>query len=82
MFPIETLVSQLTEVGLIDAGLAECFVADVQAAGRADRLFISITMMAVSAVKPWPLACADTEATQDLGADRCFGRTRVPWLSR
>jgi hypothetical protein len=52
LFPIRTIVDQLVELGHLAAPLAERFVDTVEDAARRDRLFISLSMVAVSGRRP------------------------------
>lgn len=52
LFPLSLLRTQLVEAGAIDPVLGDRFVAAAEAAGRADRLCLSVTMFAASGRKP------------------------------
>ena len=47
LFPLRVLMPQLVESGLVDVDSADRFLEGVIAAGRAGRLFMSLSMMAV-----------------------------------
>ena len=50
--PIGPVVARLVEQGLIDADLARRFIEGAEASARADRLFMTVTMVAVYGRKP------------------------------
>jgi SAM-dependent methyltransferase len=52
IFPLRLMAEELAAGGLLDAGDATRFVDQIEDAGRKDRFFASITMMAVAARKP------------------------------
>jgi SAM-dependent methyltransferase len=52
LFPIRAIVDQLVELGHLAAPTAERFVADVEDAARRDRLYVSLSMLAVFGRRP------------------------------
>jgi SAM-dependent methyltransferase len=51
-FPIEPVVTELVDLGHVEAELGQRFIEQVYDSARNDRLFISLTMVAVSGRKP------------------------------